>query len=99
MLCSLIQIGFHYYEDKYLEDQFDYFDDKTIPLTLNSTILYSLYIVFLLIPVMVNYLVFYFYVKKSYTKLEIRKSRFLSEDDIIRYQDVKPGKGIKSFLS
>jgi hypothetical protein len=98
LICSLSQIAFHYVEEVYLDDQFDYTNDKTVPITITSMLAYGIYMLCLLIPLYVNYFIFYFYVRKSFKHNDNRLSRLLSNDDIIKFSDVKPGKGIESFL-
>lgn len=98
-LCSLIQIGFHYMEIEYIYDEFDYSNDRTVPITLKSVILYGIYILSLLVPLYVNYYVFYHYVNKSFMVNDMRRSRLLSEEEIIKISDIKTRRDIKSFLA
>jgi hypothetical protein len=81
-----------------MKDLFDYTDEKTIPITFKSTLFYGFYIFCLLFPVYVNYFVFYYYVRNSFKSQNIKRSRLLSDDDIIKISEVKARKGIKSFL-
>jgi hypothetical protein len=94
----LTQLCFHYAENEYIEDEFDYSNDKTIPITTTAMIVYGIYFTSLLIPVYVNYFVFYHYVKKSFKVKKSRNTRLLSDDDVIKITDMKTRREIKSFL-
>ncbi len=91
-------MGFHFVEIEYIEDEFDHSNDKTIPISTKAIIVYGIYFISLLIPVYVNYFVFYHYVNKSFKVEKPTNTILLSDDEIIKFSDMKTRREIKSFL-
>jgi hypothetical protein len=98
-VCTTIQIVYQLLEAKYLTDEFEYNTGQTIPRTLRTIFLFYANVLSIIIPIFINYFVFYFYVRESYKSVFVmKKTMMFSVDEILRYTDVKTAKGINDFL-
>jgi hypothetical protein len=75
--ASLLQLTYLVLKYLVIRDQFfdDYEDRTNIPKQPLSSVLHFVYMLCILLPILCNYLAFYFFVKESYRKFDLNELR------------------------